>query len=96
MEQAASSREGVIREGGTFPRKDTPMWGWQSLDRQTLAWYEPYENGLGTKGWVSDAIAPGLFFGVAKLHKTEEEAAQRVQAFYQSYLKLQARKDNLQ
>ncbi len=68
------------------------MKAWQSIDRQTMAWYSPYENGLGMKGWVSDAIAPGLFFGVAILHATEEEAAKRVEAFYEAYLKLQAKR----
>lgn len=67
------------------------MWAWQSLDRETRAWYEPYKGYFG-EGWISDACAPTLFFGVARLHKTEEEAAKRVEDFYQDFLRIQARK----
>jgi hypothetical protein len=63
------------------------MWAWQSLDRETRVWYEPYTSTIA-EGWVSDAVAPTLFFGVAKLHKTEEDAAERVAAFYREFLRI--------
>jgi hypothetical protein len=65
------------------------MWGWQSLDRATKAWYEPFTDPLGRKRWLSDALSPMLMFGVARIHKEEEEAAARVEAFYQDYLRIQ-------
>jgi hypothetical protein len=70
------------------------MLAWQSLDKEYRAWYVPYSGYFG-KGWISDASAPTLFFGVARLHRTEEEAAKRVEGFYADFLRIRSRKKDL-
>lgn len=67
------------------------MWAWQSLDRQTFAWYS-YTSTLAYSGYVSDVIAPDIYFGAAILHKTEEQAGARVAALYDEFVALQQKK----